>query len=182
MRPCIVLSILILAACSASRSARGPATSDETYRVVDPDQPLELRMSSTAVPHAATVPFAIDRVWLALPTIFDSLAISVETIDTPTHVMGNSAFQVRRRLGGVSLSQYIRCGRNTPSGPMENTYDIRLTVLSQLQPHGSDSTTVSTSVQALARPVGMSGTPVRCSSTGALEASLVSAVKSKLRR
>ena len=64
---------------------------------------------------------------------------------------------------------------------MENTYDIRLSVLSQLQPADSGRTDIYISVEALARPAGMSGAPLRCASTGALEGALVGAVKAKLR-
>jgi uncharacterized Zn-binding protein involved in type VI secretion len=44
---------------------------------------------------------------------------------------------------------------------------------------GLEKTTVSTTIQATGRPVSFAGDPVRCTSTGTLEARIVEALKAR---
>jgi hypothetical protein len=171
---------LALAAC-ASPNSSAPAPAVETIRVPTATPGGTASLTSTTAANIWTVSRPIDRVWLVLAPAFDSLAIPLTTVDPTSHTIGNGDLRVRRRLGAESLRTYLNCG-NTQGAPNAETFDIRLSVMSQLTPAGPGSTTVTTTVQAMARPVSVSGEFIRCSSTGALETRLGDIVAARLNR
>jgi hypothetical protein len=173
---------LTLAGCASSSSSTGsaPAPAVETIRVPTATPGVTASLTTTTVANIAMVPLPLARVWLVMASVFDSLAIPLTTVDPATHTIGNGDLKVRRRLGAESLRTYLNCG-NTQGAPNSETFDIRLSVISQLTPDGPGGTTVTTTVQAMARPVSVSGEYIRCSSTGALETRLGDIVAARLK-
>jgi hypothetical protein len=183
MRVAASLSIVALLA-SASGCASSPAASalppaDETARVTAGGDALRIRPSDR--PTAVPVALPIDEVWRVLPAVFDSLAIPVATLEPARRAIGNPGFKAHKQLGRTPLSRYIDCGQ-AQSFPSADTYDVHLSVLTQVAAGESGVTTVSTLVQASARPMTVSGDYSRCSSKGTLEARIVDAVKARLQR
>ncbi len=172
----VVLSIAILTGCGSSRSSGTPepvvGTRTETVRVggVGAQQGTTMTTVSSVSPGVATVFSPIDEVWRVLPAIYDSLGIPVDRLDHAKHVIGNTGFRLRRRLGGVSLTRYLDCG-HAQGGPSAETYEVNLSVLTELQP-AQRGTTAATVVQATARPVTFVGEHTPCKSTGGLEKSI----------
>lgn len=176
MRRAVTLTVLSIAAvngCASSRSSDTPepvvGTRIETVRVsgVGAQQGTTMTTVASVMPGVATVLSPIEEVWRVLPAIYDSLGIPVDRIEREKHILGNTGFKLRRRLGGVSLTRYLDCG-DAQGGPSAETYEVHLSVLTELQPTAS-GTAAATVVQATARPVTFVGEHTPCKSTGGLE-------------
>lgn len=164
------LAALALAGCASSpRSAPPVDHATETVRVsgVGVQPGATLSTVSSVTPGVAKVLAPIDRVWSVLPAVYDSLGIPVDRLDQARHIIGNTGFKLRRRLGGVSLTRYLDCG-SAQGGPSAETYEVTLSVLTELQPIEA-GTSAATVVQATARPVTFAGEPTGCTSKGPLE-------------
>ena len=179
MRRAVTLSVVSIAAaagCASSRSSDTPEpvveTRSETVRVsgVGAQQGTTMTTVSAVSPGVARVLAPIDEVWRVLPAIYDSLGIPVDRLDHGQHIIGNTGFRLRRRLGGVPLTRYLDCGR-AQGGPSAETYEVNLSVLTELQPAAA-GTTAATVVQATARPVTFVGEHTPCKSTGGIEKSV----------
>jgi hypothetical protein len=175
----VVLVSVVLGACATSPSSVG--TARPATQTVGTEASGAIRIAPGSGPDVATLPFAIAKVWAALPIAMDSLGIPVSQLDPATHLIGNSGFKIRQRLGKTNLSKYLDCGQ-TQIGPNADSYDVQLTVMMGLQSAGEASTRVSTTVSAMAKPIlynqGYSG----CSTKGELETRLLNIVKAQLQR
>lgn len=68
----------------------------------------------------------------------------------------------------MRLSKYLDCG-TAQQGLSADSYDVNLSVMTQLQAEPTGATKVITTVAAMAKPVMLSGEYSRCSSTGEIE-------------
>jgi len=132
-------------------------------------------------PAVTKVGFPVERVWGALKSAFDSLAIPVSSVDPATHTMRNAALRIRRRLGDVAVSKYINCG-NTQSANAADSYEVILTIAAHVQPTESGMSELATSVDAQGRPITLASEYTRCTSTGLLEKRLAQLVTAQLNR
>ena len=122
----------------------------------------------------------IDKVWDALPAAYRSLSIPI-TVNVPAnHVIGTERMRTHRYLGDVRLSKFLSCGE-TAGGQNADTYDVNLSMVTQLQPNAAGGTTVMTAVSAAAKPGNVAGQYASCMSTGQLETRLVRFIESQLR-
>jgi hypothetical protein len=171
-----VLPIALLAGCASSRSSGipdpGVETRTETVRVggVGAQHGTTMTTVSSVSPGVTTIFSPIDDVWRVLPAIYDSLGIPVDRLDHAKHIIGNTGFKLRRRLGDIPLTRYLDCGQ-AQGGPSAETYEVNLSVLTELQP-AARGTAAATIVQATARPVTFVGEHTPCKSTGGLEKSI----------
>jgi hypothetical protein len=176
-----MLSVVTLSGCASSPAVPGHPTPNETVRIVGPAGAVALTMSPTVAASVTTIHAPLDQVWRVLPAVYDSLAIPLTTLDAANHVIGNAGIKLRGRLGNIPLTRYLDCG-DTQGTPSAETYEIHLSVFTQVQPGTSGTTTVATTVQARGRPVAFSGEYVRCPSNGALELRLVNTLNAHLPR
>src|SRR5262249_36566277 len=126
------VACVTLGACASAGSssqASGPAS--QTISVGGVARKAQIQSPRDAPPNVQTLPFTIDQVWRALPTVFDSLGVPVQALDNAKHTIGNPSFAIRRRLKNVPLSRYIDCGASQ-MGPSADDYDVRLTVLTEV--------------------------------------------------
>ena len=161
------LLAVALAACAPS--GQNPGTS--TTNVPTPvriDSRTTLATTSVPVAGVSLVWKPIDAMWQALPAVYDSLGIPRTTIDPASHSIGNAGMQIRRQLGKVRLSKYLDCGA-AQQGPSADSYDVHLKVMTNLQSQPSGHTQVTTTVDAMAKPVMLTGEYSRCASTGEIE-------------
>jgi hypothetical protein len=179
MRLAMLVSLAAVAACS-SPSVIQSAPAPETVRIGGGGGgAITMGMSASSADARATALSApVADAWRVLPAAYESLSIPLSMIDSTTRQVGNSGFNVRRRLGSVPLVRLIDCG-TTQGGPSAETYDIRLSVITHLKAENG-GTTLSTTVEAMGKPVAFAGEYIRCSSTGVLESRLADAVKSRL--
>src|SRR3954467_3623505 len=87
------LACLTAAACAGSSAAGGGAPApDQTVRVVGATSSSSITMAGNDASSSRTVTSSLDQVWRVLPLVFDSLGISVQTLDPVRHAIGNPAF------------------------------------------------------------------------------------------
>lgn len=141
-----------------------------------------LVMSTEASRDVAQLAAPLARSWDALRAAYDSVGVAVGTLDPRTHTIGNLGYKVRQRLGRAPLSRYLDCGGSTQVGPNADSYDVMLRVTSTLTPAGAEATTLTTTVEAEARPATFNQSWMRCTSKGALEKRLTDLVRAQLAR
>lgn len=179
MRATVLISLVTLSGCASSSAVPGHPTPTETVRIVGLTGAVALTTSPTVAARIDTFPAPLDEVWRILPAAYDSLAIPPTSLDAANHVVGNAGLKVRGRLGNVPLTRYLDCG-DSQGAPSAETYEIHLSIFTQVQPGRSGTATVATTVQASGRPVAFSGEYVRCASKGVLESRLVDRLKAQL--
>ena len=174
-------SAVTLAACSSTAKPEVTAR-PETVRVVGNVGNMT-SVGTTTSDHTVTMKVQAppDRVWRALPIVFDSMAIDIAHLDQQARLIGNRDLKVRGKLGRAPLRRYVDCG-STQGGPNADTYEVSLSVVTQVQPADATSANVSTLVQAVARPVNFAGDYVRCVSLRSLEADLLKVLERQLSR
>jgi len=173
-----VVALLALAACAGRQgdtdTCPAPAIGQTGNRVTTAGggtgQTMTLESTSGPSTSAVALRAARDVIWREIPAVYEELGIPLTKADTVSFVVGNEGMKVTRRLKGVPLSRFLQCGGTPPGGANADTYEITLSVLSQLRPATGGDTQVVTTVDAAARPVAFNATStVACSSTGALE-------------
>ena len=110
----------------------------------------------------------VDKAWSAFPTVFGELGIQPGIIDQKQHVFGNAGFKIRGSLGRQRLSKYVDCG-TTAGMSNADTYDVIIRIVSQVVPAEAGLASLRTQVEANAHASAISGSNVRCVSTGQLE-------------
>jgi hypothetical protein len=168
---------MVLCSCASANSGSAiPGTAPEV-----PIGTGDMRVRNIEGPMVSTVGFPLDRVWRVLPSVYDSLRISLSDVDPGHHMVGNSGFKVVKRLGTVPLSKYLDCGR-TQGFASADTYEVSMSVFTQLEADKSGATKVSTKVDASARPMQFATTPTKCMTTELLENTILEVIKAKLNR
>lgn len=171
-----------LAACASSSTATSslPARpSSQTAGLSTGGQ--SIRVTSNATANVTTLPYPIESIWSLMPLVYDSLNVPIGKVEPGVHTIGNDGFKIRQRLGKTSLSRYIDCGQ-AQIGPNADSYDVVLTVVTQLTPNNDKTTTVATSVLASAKPVTYNQGYSQCSTKGGLEAKVLSVLRTALAR
>jgi hypothetical protein len=183
MRALLLLSLTAMAACASagSTSSTPPPRAQETVRVTGGAGGATLTMSGADASSVQTLPYSVAQVWQVLPAVLDSLGIPVRTLDPATHRAGNAGFAIRRKLKNTPLSRYLDCGTSA-MGPTADDYDVNLSVFAELHPAASGASTLTTTVEAAARPPNYAQEYGRCSSKGLLEARINEMIKARLGR
>ena len=167
----IGVGYVLLAGCASSSSMGGTAETP----VIGAGN-LRIRQNDAAKVTRFSAPIA--RVWAVLPSVHDSLSIPLTDLDASKHVIGNSGMKAYKTLGKTSLARYLDCGKTQGFASAE-TYEIQLSVMTQVTPDG-DGTTMATLVEAAGRPLAFSGGFTKCTSTGALETRLADLARARL--
>jgi len=116
------------------------------------------------------VPASHQRAYEALITVFDALKIPLTIRDSSFHVLGNLQFSKSRSLGGMQMSRFFECGLGL-TGPNADTYRITMAITLRVEPVSDDKSRVRTGLVAGAQNLqGNAYDPVRCATTGGLEA------------
>ncbi|MEO8624264.1 MAG: hypothetical protein ABI625_24500 [bacterium] len=137
-------------------------------------------MTSVTSTHSTAIDYPVGKAFHALPAAFEALAIPITDVDTVHHSISNGGLKLRRQLGNVPLSRFIDCG-TTQIGENADTYDVYLTVVSQLEENKTSGlATLNTTFEAMARPIAFSREYARCSTRGVLEKRIADAVKAQL--
>ena len=136
-------------------------------------------MSASDNVSTSVIPFSPQQVWTVLATVYDSLGIPIATVDSKQMLIGNTGFKAYQKLGKTSLAKLIDCGR-TQGFPSADSYDVYLQVTTHIEAKDQGSS-VSTMLEAAARPMAISGEYVKCSSLGTLESAIVAGVRDRLK-
>ena len=179
-----LVSLFAMSACSSSSATKpGVTARPESVWVVGGTgntATVEVTTSARAMTTRVNAPVA--RVWQLLPVVFDSLGISIGHLDHQQHVIGTGDFKARGKLGKAPLRRYVDCGTAKGGVPTADTYEVSMSIMTQVQPADQDASDVSTLVQAAARPLNFAGDYVRCFSTRAVEAEMMQLLARELAR
>ena len=119
----------------------------------------------------------MDQAWAALTSAYASIDIKLTEHDVTKHLLGNESFRVRRKVGDVQLGKALNCGGES-SAPNAETYDITLSVRSQLTANTDGTLTLQTFVQGIGKnPLTNSATQMTCYSMGGFEKRIAELVK-----
>jgi hypothetical protein len=126
---------------------------------------------------SAIIGAPLQAVWRLLPVAFDSGAVPLSLVDPKKHVMANEGFKIRQKLGKDRLSTFFECG-TTQVGPNADSYELYITVSSNLEPVKGDTTRtrMTVAVSAAAKPLQFSQDYSRCTSKTMLERKMLDAV------
>jgi hypothetical protein len=114
-----------------------------------------------------TAPAGPSQVWGVMPTVLEALDVEIETFDATVMAIGNTNFSPRR-LDGRRMSRYLDCGTNF-GRPNADRYRVSLYLMVLLEGVDAESTSVTTVLDAYARPMDVAGGAVHCTSEGRLE-------------
>ena len=167
-----LLVALLLVGCGPSNPSPAPSPRNEEIRVPGTAQPLTVQHDVDVSEGDVPAPFV--RVWSALLATYDDLGIPVGAVDASRGSMGSSRFRVRR-IGEQRPSHWFNCGSNI-AGNVADHYEVYAVISSTVAPLADSLTRVVTTVDAAARPSGVSGNDVHCASTGRLESEILKRV------
>ncbi len=177
--------VLVLTACASgggTRSGVEPADVQRTTRIESAEGSVVLRTTRSNPTNQFTVAGTLDQLWRAMPLVFAELGMPVTMRVPDQRAMGNPAFRVRRRLGGVRLSRYLDCG-NQLGMLNADSYEVTLRLEMRLAEGAvADQSRLLTVVEGTARPMDVSGAPVNCTSTGQMEKQLLTLLTEQVRR
>jgi hypothetical protein len=175
-----LLSCVALAACTTANTSAAPPPSSSIIRVQSTaggGGSTTLSMSDGVSERKVAGP--PDQVFKLLPSVLDSLGIPVNTLDPAKRTIGNSGFNLRGKLKGVSLSRYIECGGATQMGPNADSYSINLQFMVEVHPASAGSSIVTT-LQAMGKPLNYAQDYSLCTSKGNLENRVVELLAAKM--
>jgi len=182
LRASMVLLGFALAGCGSSGGASSaPAPVSQTV-LSAPGRSPGLSMTGVDATNVQTLAFAPDQIFRVLPNVLDSLGIPVAMLEPSKRSIGNPAFKIRQRLKGTSLSRYIDCGSSTQVGANADNYDVSLVVIADVAAAAANSSRVTLTFEAVAKPVNFSQQYSQCNSRGSFETRFFDVLKAKLQR
>jgi hypothetical protein len=170
------LSLASIIGCASGGANPNNTPVVETARVTSGSQ-LSLDRINDQGRHAAVANGSIADVWRLLPLVLDSLGVTVATMNAATYDIGNTGFDVRRKLGAAVVSTYFDC----PAGGAMSL-DLYVSLLVHLEAASPTTTNLLTTVTVKGKPITYSGGWVNCSPTGLLEQRIADAVNARLKR
>jgi hypothetical protein len=171
MRAFALVGVAALFACASSNTAPGASNSGVARVTTGGDGMHAISTGAEPIAGKSVVAAPIDKIWGKLPGAYQFLSIPLTTIEPSEHLIGNRGLQLHRDLGGVKLSRYLDCG-STQGAPSADSYDVNLSVITQLEPIDSTHTAVVTTIDAVAKPVLFVGEYVHCGTTGSIESKI----------
>lgn len=179
MRRSAPLWIVFLAAC-AGTGGTASAPASQTVRVVGAAGTQSVNLAVGADPSSSrTLPYSVEQVWKALPSVFDSVGVPLQTMDPAKRVVGNTGFKIRGRLKNVALSRYIDCGNSTEIGPNADNFEIHMSVIAAVHAEGTGSS-VTVTLEAVGKPVNFAQDYSQCRSKSALETRMFDLLAARL--
>lgn len=183
MRPLLVMPFLLLAACATTKGATSPPAPDQTFRIPTSNNGngTTLIVASSSAPSVRSIKSSPEKIWSVLPAVYDSLGIPVTERNPAARSIGTTSLKIRRQLGDVRLSRYLDCG-DTQGSPSADSYEILLSMKTQLTSDAPGATTVTTTIDAMGRPVFVSAEYIHCGSKGGLEKKFFDILNAELLR
>jgi hypothetical protein len=184
MRPIAWTFLLVAAAGCASTSSApdlGPSSPTTTAMAQSGGSRaagVTVSVQNTSVAQRAVIAAPMEKTWEALDKAYAALAIAPSERNATTHSIGNTSFKARRKLGDIQLRKALDCGGDT-SAPNAESYEITMSVRSQLSPDPSGGVLLQTFVEGIGKnALTNSGNQVPCYSSGGIETRIADLVRS----
>ncbi|HLV26481.1 MAG TPA: hypothetical protein VKZ41_09215 [Gemmatimonadales bacterium] len=172
----VLLSAMGISACGGSRSVRDTETRAPTI-ITDADGNTEqIETTRSLTTHTVVLEMPMETAYRRLLAAYDVLGIEANAMSERERFVGARNLRLRRRLGNRRLSTLLNCGAGM-TGPNADQYEITLSIISELRPAGTAATQLTSRIDATARPMGVSGNTVYCSTTGRLETEIAETVE-----
>ena len=113
------------------------------------------------------IPVDVTLAWGVLPGVYQEIGIPVATTDPSKMMVANPGFEVQR-IAGSRMNRFLDCGTSR-TGPMANSYQVTLTVSTELTEVAEGQTEVKSLVTGQAINRSTAGYPISCSSRETLE-------------
>jgi hypothetical protein len=170
------MGVVLACATNAPPVASSP---ESDIRITGPQGSMGISTRATVIAGVANLGAPVDKVWGTLAPVYEALAIPLTIADPATHTIGNQGMRAHHRLGDVRLSEYLNCG-DSQGGQSADTYEVNMSVVTALTTNASGGTTITTTVDAMAKPGSFSAEFSRCATTGRLESRIVQLVEARL--
>ncbi len=177
----VVVALALLAGCSSGSGGAAAGSAPRTMTVVTQTGSQTVSMRGEDPANVKVIERPVDVVWKALPAAYESVGISVTTVDISSRTFGASSVKMRKSLKGVPLSRYFDCGQ-TQIGPNADDYEITLTFLTRVTAASAGSSRVELTTMATARPVARRQNPQNCTALGTLDTKLFDAIRAEATR
>jgi hypothetical protein len=175
-----VLAAGCVTGCATGHSttpAEDVAVTPNTVRIETPGSAaMEARTVAEDRSVVTTIKTTPEIAWAKLPAVFNDLQIPVAGYVDAARQISAKNVRVRGHLGRIRMSQIVTCGSDMTGDDKANTYEVALDVISSVKPADGGQAAITTMVTANARPMAVSGDPVRCVTTGSLEKRIATAV------
>jgi hypothetical protein len=160
----------ILAMAGVAASAARAQSVVTWQRVELPGYAAYVSLDTVGV--ATRVPGGRNLAFARLREAYRALHVPTELDDSVGGMLGTLRVTRSLSFAGVSLSRSLECGEG-PTGPLADNARVQFALVSFIEPAGADSTLLRTALVGSAMPMdGALSGPVRCTSTGYVEASL----------
>jgi len=167
--PYLLLPVLACASSGVrSGGANAPTPPDRVVLVDERGRIYRTPVTRTDA-EEQVVPGTMQESVRALVGAYESLGLSVNTVDWNTGVVAARGILAPRRIAGAVLGRFVDCGSTQVGQQRADSYAVTLTTESVVRPAETGRMVISTLVNGSARPRGVSGEPVPCATTGALE-------------
>jgi hypothetical protein len=180
-RPLAALGACVLAGLAGCATASGtatppgssapPTTTTTVVMQTSPGVTGSTDLASSRENAGVVTPLAStpERAWTALVATFGALGIEPANVDVQRRFYGNQGVEPKNgRIAGIPTARLLNCG-TTPTGvPLAQSYQVRLSVISSLEP-APEGSRLTTRVSGVAASRDGSSTQVPCGSTGRLE-------------
>ncbi|HEX7938790.1 MAG TPA: hypothetical protein VF483_07330 [Gemmatimonadaceae bacterium] len=176
-----IVSLVLVSACASAASSADPSA--PRVQVIQADGVAGSLKIVGAVTDASSTPLNVgaEEAFQVMPLVYDSLSIPKTWLEPKQFMISSQGFKIRARMGKTVLSRYIDCG-STQIGNNADSYDVFMTVTSKLVPNGKDASTLSTTVEASAKPLSFNQEYANCSSRGELERRVADVAKEFLKK
>jgi hypothetical protein len=121
------------------------------------------------------------RVWTAVARVFDDYHIVPDIRDSLRLVVGATRYVKSTSMANFTMSAILECG-SSMTGPNADNFRITSALVAVVRPQPDGKTVLGIGFIGSGRDVrGVSTDPVKCASTGRLEADLANRVRTLLR-
>lgn len=188
-RTALLVTVLLATSGAAACKSTGTAPpGDEVVRTQTPvnvytnaSGTVRTQINSETAARTTSVPAPVERVWAALPEVYEALKLPLTMRQDAQRTLGAQSVRMRAEFAGQRVSRYVSCGRGLMGGDAADSYEVTLDVVSVAAAAPDGGTTLQSSVGgAVAKPVQTSGDPVQCVTTGRLEERIAQLVAARL--
>jgi hypothetical protein len=174
------LSLAVFTGCASTPDPNSrPATQERIIVSSDPAGTVaDIDLVRPDYVGSFVVPASRARLWPMVAPVFAQLGLPAPSLDDGTWTAVVQNHTLTRRLGDARLSILLDCGSDM-SGRLADSYRVRLSVRTWLEPAGGENTDVRTRVEATASPPDRAGT-ITCTSNGELEKRIAAALAARV--
>lgn len=173
---------LLLSGCASSGSTLPGASVDRTTTYIDTGAAgaATLYVESWVNGNITTsaLPGEPADVWDALLEVQAELELPVNFVDAQKRSTGMQAVRVRK-LSNRRPGLFLDCGRGN-AGEYANTYDVYVTLVSQVLPSEKGGSELRTQLEAVAKDAAHGNNTIRCTSSRRLEKEIAQGIRARL--